>query len=746
MLNKTNTIHLSSSSPTLSGNIKLTVEPNDELSLGLISNYGYNNNELKKFKFHSNTKHSVNINKFLSQYIIDKESLYRNENLDLFKSKPITYTDILKTGNFSYLAPLWVTNYELPDSFIIFKVPNYIYFNQLYPLQDYHSQDYQDYFNNFIDHYLKYSEIVYVNDLNNSKLGDYIRNQYPNLLNTTYSIEDNFLNINCIDIKKGVYSNIFSHLENIDSYTEEEIEEHIKLEFEKQGVLSANMFNIEYIFNADNCDIDNNEYCFYGLYFKKEHISNVKLQLDKFNERYSLNINNSFDVYDRSEEYVIEDSEIKIDCEIDNFEIDNELYLIQDRYKKYHNILTYDNNILYLNKKKLYIDDIIGIDKNYNKQVNCELLNNKAYSNLKITLSKNKITVFNEGDYFNITSDLIDDKLEWRVIAASIDSCCGSGDICHYIPNTIRSTSSNVEIINHTSEEYYNTYNHRTLEVNITFNTIIEFEVGTYINLSWNNEYNDTSFLNSNNFEILDVNYNIDENNTTIKIVDIKGENFININTDTVKCRYKGKSYFYTYFNPVGKIEDVCKNISQSFNMFSNKIFNTYTTGTDIIIKSNFDGYYYKNMKLSYNFINSNIDISNIKINDIELLGRKIYDIENNIFFITKYNDINFNGYSNDGYTNRFSVEKDFGTENININSLVTTKFSRSKLKHYDIENTNILYSNYLENEINYKTHYIYQIENDRDDIYLSSTNTLSLNKQFYIDIYKITSVKIDNI
>lgn len=125
--------------PLLSGNVRITVDSSDGVSLNSMNvNQTLSSNRFKKFNVTGQNSFALDIYNFLDQGKISSEVFFQignftrgnieavknfSEEYDFFyASGASTLIDKNYTESFSYFAPIWIKN-EIPDYFVIFKVP-----------------------------------------------------------------------------------------------------------------------------------------------------------------------------------------------------------------------------------------------------------------------------------------------------------------------------------------------------------------------------------------------------------------------------------------------------------------------------------------------------------------------------------------------------------------------------------------------------------------------------------------------
>ena len=280
-----------STNPKLTTNVKIMVDSKDNIFLESFDA----NNELSQFKFKkyrvsSNSLYNKDLYNFYSRGKFPKQFAYQifksDTDLKILKDFSKQYDNFYKYGTqrlvsklydeeASILAPLWLNDY-VPKYFIIFKAngPNY---------------------SDFKEDVLYNSEIIKTIDLTeNSNIGKYIRNYQANLPFAPISFspeKEDMTYFNGIDYNTGTINSkgnyIHSDYINNDK-TIIEYDYYITKKFEENGIVLANLLNLEFLFNDDTSeDYEINRY--FGLYVDDIEDGLFELDIDTLYKKKQIN-------------------------------------------------------------------------------------------------------------------------------------------------------------------------------------------------------------------------------------------------------------------------------------------------------------------------------------------------------------------------------------------------------------------------------------------------------------------------
>ncbi len=212
------------------------------------------------------------------------------------------YIDSLEYNeSFGFLAPLWIDE-NLPERFVIFRVNDPSYWNFVFQ----NDSDVRDL--DFEHDILDKCEIVKTFDLTeNSRLGKYIRRycSQEGFPESPLTMNDEWLSFNGISYSTGEFISVKEqYAERFWKHDETvlEFDKYITEGFERNGVVVANLLNLEFLFDDEKA----NQYEFtryFGLYCNV--IYDGKFDIDKENlynlgNVYDFNIND-YDIYKSGE-------------------------------------------------------------------------------------------------------------------------------------------------------------------------------------------------------------------------------------------------------------------------------------------------------------------------------------------------------------------------------------------------------------------------------------------------------------
>ena len=308
---------------------------------------------------------------------------------------------------FGFVAPLWVDE-KIPDYFVVFKVsePSYTK-TDVVPLQDLNFK--RDIFD-------KCTIIKTFSLKDDSPIGKYIRN-YRNQENFPVSplyarMEKNgHISFNGISYKTGEFTEAHEHdFEKMfckdDAITS--FDNFITGGFERNGIICANILNLEFLFDDTTSD-DYTMNRYFGLYcnFIEDGVLQVNysgfsnlddggnqkyagdvLGLDRFMEKPVIALNNNGVVFPHLHDI----NNIPLFPSYNNLSIDGNdtISCVTDRLGNFHRIGVnyYDDDELRLTDKKVILTDFNGFVKT-NRSVSCEYEDNITPAQVVITINSN---------------------------------------------------------------------------------------------------------------------------------------------------------------------------------------------------------------------------------------------------------------------------------------------------------------------------------------------------------------------
>ena len=290
--------------PKLTGNVKFTIDSNDQMWLNSIdANEELSKDIYKKVTIDSGFSLAANMYKFFSDGTTPSEIVFDlNESfepnrtskdykdqfdfLDYFSG--VKYLPSRKyKEKLTYFAPMYLKK-DVPDYFVIFKIKDPIN-KTIKELESEYPYNRVEYIK---DVFKKASLIKTFKIGEGTKVGDYIRNYvndpaFPTAsLDVTYE-DDRSTNWTGILYDSGVLGKRGENL--TDLYTQSNplkyFEEFITLGYERNGVIFPNIINFEFIFDDDSSDYyEFNRYL--GFYVSEIELSEADIDLDRaYNQR-----------------------------------------------------------------------------------------------------------------------------------------------------------------------------------------------------------------------------------------------------------------------------------------------------------------------------------------------------------------------------------------------------------------------------------------------------------------------------
>jgi hypothetical protein len=253
--------------PLLTSNVKLVVDSNGEIYLDSINaNIALSDQKYKKFNLDATGNFAYDIASFYSATPLDTvyDTLRRDSDNSVYPAYNKQYEEQYNYGarlnasksyseNVKFMAPLWIDK-KLPGYFVIYRIEE--------PVSEVNMTDSQVDINNRIINMLANATIVKTFDLStNSNIGKYL-NSFTNdpsrpTSPLTVSFEPDELSTwNGIDLRTGGYTSKAEFIYNDFVRTDrEEIlnNQFITEGFQRNGLINANLINLEFLFE----DFDN---------------------------------------------------------------------------------------------------------------------------------------------------------------------------------------------------------------------------------------------------------------------------------------------------------------------------------------------------------------------------------------------------------------------------------------------------------------------------------------------------------
>jgi hypothetical protein len=276
--------------PKLTGNIKLTVDSGGALWLNSIdANQELSDSRFKKYAISSASTYQRDLYYFLDSGKFPKDTLFSlyekdNQYLNTKRSFSEQYDNFYNYGveqlnsrfydeDFSFFAPLWLRK-EMPDFFVIFRLDH-----PLNPLS------YEDASNpEKFDEFFRNARIIKTFDMREtSPLGNYLRkitndprwNERPLQVSFDQDVQTTWFGADYTSgtiTGKGEFLYDFWKTDNriLD------FEETITAGFERNGLISTNLINLEFLFDDSEATLYTiNRY--FGLYVKENQLAEFEL-------------------------------------------------------------------------------------------------------------------------------------------------------------------------------------------------------------------------------------------------------------------------------------------------------------------------------------------------------------------------------------------------------------------------------------------------------------------------------------
>lgn len=489
--------------PKLTGNIKITIDSNQDIWLNSIdANIELSSNRFKRFKVSKDGSYAYDIRKLLDNGRLDAKTLYTLDRKDdssvktniseqyntFYWSGCEYFPSLVYNEEFSYFAPLWIDK-KLPDYFVIFSSDSII------------SDNLKSDIENFKDIVVSNSRIVKVFSLKeNTNIGTYIRSIINSNVYNSSPIKVNFDNLKSItyrgvDFQNGIYT---EKNELVDDFITEDnpilyFEEKIIEGFEKNNLICYNLLNLEFLFDdKDSYEFDIKRY--FGFYVNENELSQFTIDEEAFSQNYidipksKVKVDNlsDFDIYDNSGISITAnlDSNTKVPSS-ELLKESERLFYIKGKYNLYKLQDTIIDEIkgdnfysrtfanLKTSQNYLQLSDITGFSAP--KFVAKSEIKNDFGFPFEVTID----TKFNDSDSISIIYQKGTIQKEWRVIANSYAVSIGET-----LDEEIQKESANVNIaLPLKSFDSYSNFSVGLFEIP----ELLDFEIGSYIQLEYNN-------------------------------------------------------------------------------------------------------------------------------------------------------------------------------------------------------------------------------------------------------------------
>jgi hypothetical protein len=490
--------------PKLTGNIKITIDSNQDIWLNTIdANIDLSSNRFKKFKLSKDGSYAYDVRKLLDNGRLDSKTLFTLNNKDetsvktniaeqyntFYWSGCEYFPSLMYNEEFSCFAPLWIDK-TIPDYFVIFSSSSLV------------SDNLKSDVENFKDSIIKNSRIVKVFSLKeNTNIGTYLRSILNSNVYSSSPIKVNFENLKSIsyrgiDFQNGIYT---EKNELIDDFIEEDnpilhFEERIIQGFERNNLICYNLLNLEFLFN-DNDSYEYDIRRYFGFYVNENELSKFTIDEEAFYQNYTDIPRNKVKVDNQSDFDIFDNDGISIaaslegDVKVPSSELVKEserIFYIKGKYNLYkindtlideikgNNFFSRSFANLKTSQNYLQFSDITGFSSP--KFVAKSEIKNDYGFPFEISI-KNKL---NDSDSISIIYQKGNIQKEWRVIGNSY--AVGVGKT---LEEEIIRESANVNLaLPLKSFDNYSGFNVGLFEIP----ELLDFEIGSYIQLEYNNK------------------------------------------------------------------------------------------------------------------------------------------------------------------------------------------------------------------------------------------------------------------
>ena len=281
--------------PKFTSNVKLVVDSKEDLYLSAFkANKSLSKIEYQKFDVKPTGDYAVDVSRFYGKLPLNERYFtlrklsdltayaeYRNQYEDQYHYGASFNATKLYEEQYKLLAPIWLDK-KIPSNFVIYRIKD----------TDYSTTYSEDILgqNNRILELLENATIVKSYDLKRgSNLGDYLHKHVYSTGFPVAPISFNFdsngvASYNGIDVKKGGFvSKKQTIVKDYLTVDQPEIiaNEYLTSGFEKNGIISANLINLEFLFDDSTAD-DYHIYRYFGLYV--DAIDEGSFDIDKIDK------------------------------------------------------------------------------------------------------------------------------------------------------------------------------------------------------------------------------------------------------------------------------------------------------------------------------------------------------------------------------------------------------------------------------------------------------------------------------
>lgn len=426
--------------PLITGNIKFTVDSKNGLWLNTIdANTILAQDMFKRFPINTTRSYPSNVKTFFNQKNISTDVIYDvykeidptkvshdyKDQYDFFYFAGAKYLNSIQYNErFTYFAPLYVNNCDIPEYFIIFKIPGALNHNieEMASNPDFYEKK------TYLFDMMKNASIIKTYSMKvGTQLGDYLRNKvFKDSLFPTEPLNVNF-NKDCqttwygLNIKSGVYSGAGEYLYDyyIAEHTLKDFEYYITCGFKRNGLLYPNILNMEFLFDDDTSELfDHNRY--FGMYVNSADIARFGIDMEKLVEKQEEygnypKILNKIDEFSKKNIVINNNDGCKVEgslvggveYDMDSLNMSDgvtKIAYIKDKFDNLHSIQAEDcdNNIKKINfiEKSINVKDFAGSDLVVDISGNGFVPLSNGRSSVAFSLSKN--AKLHEGDELRI--------------------------------------------------------------------------------------------------------------------------------------------------------------------------------------------------------------------------------------------------------------------------------------------------------------------------------------------------------
>lgn len=701
--------------PKLTGNVKLTVDSNDDIWLNSIdATKDLSSDKYKKFKITAQSSYASDLNAFMGDlatnqafYLYQYDKDYTSTKLNLSEQFDKFYEYGAEQLNnkfydeeFSIFAPLYLKD-SVPEYFVIFRTDGPVNkFSYDVPFSEWSSK--------LVSEVLSKSTIIKTFNIKENAIGQYLQNiiDHPGRKSSdmTVTFEKNgFTTFNGISYREGTYVQKGELLNNFYS-TENTIiatEEYMTLGFERNGVISSHLINLEFLFDDDTVDqYSINRY--FGLYVNEIELAKFLIDEDGFVENSKDNgqlpiPRKGVDTTLTSQASFVQTNKNGIKIYASNIESSlaasdyTSIVTSVDLSDTIFTITLPGNVASKINDNetvKLYSFGVEStatvISSSYNNKQTTVILDYTSY------VGSYAVTLIHSIDFYSASKLEINnlDIFSSRFINDQARLFCIK-DVNGILHNVKTTDIKNVRKEDEIQKDVEITLHDTTLDITDltgfldiitqTSGTVLDTKGKSSLYIGVNNFFtpNDYIELNWNNGQTVDEyphRYRIIANNSYTN----PGETW---NTTGMSSDENG-DYYFTYFNTGDssvKIEDVVTSIQNAFNLFEGKNFEVLGKGDNLYFRSTQSGLESENQQLIfYTSLSNTISVMGI-------------ETENS-------GSVDFIGASNRNYT-RAKISKSVANGML-PNEYLSTKGNYSLAKKYFILNDYIMSAPYLEEPV----------------------------------------------